>query len=583
MSSRMFLTVRRRRHGDKVYEYLDVAESRRLQGKVRRITLWTLGRRDQIDPHKIDDLIKLLRQLASPEGSGGIQIGELEINAVRDYGGVLIAHSLWQELGFDRLLSNLPHPASVPFQEAVFRMVANRLLAPSSKLGLTDWTDERGILHRGWQGQVEWPNAQSGLDYHHYLRAMDALHPQRRQIEEQVFARVTELFSLPLNLILYDLTSSYFEGDGVSELAAFGHSRDHREDRRQIVLGLAVTKEGLPIMQRVFKGNTNDVTTLAPVAKELHDRFGVREPVLVGDKGMFSDSNLEALERDGFRYVLSLRDRSDAEGEEAIQLAFKSGLPIPKGPKALAPQPSRAHTEYKFVEVELLEGARHLVVYSPHKALHDFEVRERRLERATQALARLREHAARVKLNQKAIIERTTRILVETKSAQYFSYVAEKGGFSFWLRRDVYRKQRRHDGLFVLRSNHPGLSSQEILDAYLQLQEIERCFRVIKSVLKLRPIYHHRTKRVESHVFLTYLAFLLAKVMEQKLKAAGLEVSVSWALDQLSRLKAVEHTWEKEALVVQHSAIDAEARSILDALGIRMTNRVVRVARPTAA
>src|SRR5262249_8077001 len=184
---------------------------------------------------------------------------------------------------------------------------------------------------------------------------------------------------------------------------------------------------------------------------------------------------------------------------------------------------------------------------------------------------------------QKAIIERTTRILVETKSTQYFSYVAEKGGFSFWLRRDVYRKQRRHDGLFVLRSNHPDLSSQEILDAYLQLQEIERCFRVIKSVLKLRPIYHHQPNRVESHVFLPYLPFLLAKVMEQKLKAAGLEVSVSWALDQLSRLQAVEHTWEKEALVVQHTAIDIQAQSILDALGIRMTNRVVRVARPAAA
>src|SRR5262249_46075410 len=141
----MFLTVRRRRHGDMVYEYLDVAESRRLQGKVRRITLWTLGRRDQIDPHKIDDLIKLLRQLASPEGSGGIQIGELGINAVRDYGGVLVAHSLWQELGLDQLLSNLPHPASVPFQEAVFRMGANRLLAPSSKLSLTDWTDDPEI------------------------------------------------------------------------------------------------------------------------------------------------------------------------------------------------------------------------------------------------------------------------------------------------------------------------------------------------------------------------------------------------------------------------------------------------------
>lgn len=579
----MYIRIRRRKHANATYEYVDIVESRRRGHKVVQSTLGTLGRRDELSPEKVDALIAHLRKLASPQAEGGILLGQLEINAVRDYGAVLAARQLWEELGLDRLLEQLPHPARVPFEEAVFRMVAGRLCHPSSKLALTDWSDERGHLHQGWQGQVEWPSGNPELDYHHYLRAMDALHPHRQQIEEQVFARVTELFSLPLNLILYDLTSSYFEGDGVSELAAFGHSRDHREDRRQIVLGLAVTQEGLPIMQRVFPGNTNDVTTLAPIAKELRSRFGVREPILVGDKGMFSDANLEALERDGFRYVLSLRDRSDAEGDEAIRLAFKSGLSIPKGPKALLPQPSRARTEYSFLEVKLLEGARHLVVYSPHKALHDFEVRQRRLERAQDALARLREHAARAKLNQKAIIQRATRILVETKSSQYFSYVAEKGGFSFWLRRDVYRKQRRHDGLFVLRSNHSGLSSQEMLQAYLQLQEVERCFRVIKSVLKLRPIYHHQKRRVESHVFLTYLAFLLAKTMQQKLKSAGLEVSINWALQQLCRLKAVEHSWEKQALVVQHTGVDAEIKSILEALGIRLGNRVLRITRAAAA
>jgi transposase len=579
----VYVRIRRRKHAATSYDYVDIVESRRFGKKVVQTTLGSLGRRDQLSPEKVDALIEHLRKLASPEGHRGVLLGELEITAIREYGAVLVARQLWQELGLDRLIEQLPQPAGLPLEEAVFRMVAGRLCHPTSKLGLVDWVDERGHLHRGWQSQVEWPSGQPELDYHQFLRAMDLLHPHRQAIEDQVFSRVTELFSLPLNLILYDLTSSFFEGDGVCELAAFGHSRDHRQDRRQIVLGLAVTQEGLPIMQRVFPGNTNDITTLGPIAEELRRRFGLPEPVLVGDKGMFSDRNLEALEQSRFRYVLSLRDRSDAEGEDAIQLAFKSGLSIPRGPKALGPQPSWARTEYSFVEVQLLPGARHLVVYSPHKALHDFEVRQRRLERSREALARLQKQAAKLKLSQKTIIERATRILVENKSTQYFSYVAEKSGFSFWLRRDVYRRQRRHDGLFVLRSNHSGMSPKEILEAYLQLQEIERCFRVIKSVLKLRPIYHHRDRRVETHVFLTYLAFLLAKSLEQKLKAAGLEVSFAWALEQLLRLKAVEHTWERQAVVVRRNRLDAEVQAILNALGIRLSNPVLRISKPVAA
>jgi transposase len=579
----VFIKVRRRKHGDRVYEYLDIVENHKVEGKVVRHVLGSLGRRDQISAHKIDSLIEHLRQLASPQGRRGIRLGEMRLKRVREYGPLLVARQLWQELGLDQLVAGLPHPQSLDLEEAVFRMVANRLCEPQSKLGLVDWSDAHGTRHRGWQGEVEWPSAKGDFDYHHYLRAMDFLHPHRQEIEDQVFRRVTELFSLPLNLVLFDLTSTYFEGDGVCALAGFGYSRDHRDDRRQVVLGLAVTQEGLPIMQRVFPGNTNDVATLAPIAAELRERFGLPEAVLVGDKGMFSDANLDALQEIGFKYVLALRNRSDQEGDDAIKLAFKAGLPVPKAPRTLVPPASQVRAEYKLVEVELIAGARHLVVYSPFKALHDFEVRQRRLERSQEALLRLREQAGKRKLSQKEITERATRILVENKAARYFSHLAEKGFFSFWLRRDEYRRQRRHDGLFVLRSNHPTMSAQEILDAYLQLQEIERCFRVFKSVLDLRPVYHHRQRRVETHVFLNFLAFLLAKTLEQKLRAAGLEVSIAWALEQLARLKAVEHTWEEETIVVQTTELDTELQAILGALGIRLSNPVLRVSPAAAA
>jgi len=578
----MFIRVRRRQHGQRVYDYLDIVENQRIDGKIVRTTLGCLGRRDQLSPHKIDGLIEHLRKLASPEGRRGLRLGEVRMRRALEYGPVLVARRLWEELGLDRLLAGLPHPACVDVEEAVFRMVANRLCDPSSKLGLVDWVDDKGVLHRGWQGRVEWPSGKGKFDYHHYLRAMDCLHPHRQAMEDQIFTRVTELFSLPLNLILYDLTSSYFEGDGVCELAEFGKSRDHRDDRRQLVLGLAVTQEGLPIMQRLFPGNTADVTTLAPVAEELKARFGLSQPMLVADRGMFSDENVARLEQGDFRYLLALRNRSDEEAQTAVAQAFKQGLPLPKAPKAL-PTQTKGRTEYSFQEVKVVAGARHLVVYSAHKALHDFEVRERRLERTRDALAGLREQASQQKYSKETLIRRATRILVENKTSQYFSYVANKSSFIFWLRRDAYRKQRRHDGLFVLRTNHPGLSPREILDAYLQLQEIERCFRLIKSVIKVRPMYHHRQRRVESHVFLTQLAFLLAKCLEQKLHQASLEGSTTWALEHLADLQAIEHTWEVEAIVAQLTEVSPDIEAILKAVGIQIRNPVLRVSRPQAA
>lgn len=563
----LHLSTRRVRKADRTYEYLDIVESFRVQGRVRRKILGTLGRLDQIQPRKIDGLIEHLRKLASPEGSRGLRLGEVRILATREYGVALAARRLWEQLGLDELLGGL----GAGLEEAVFRMVVNRLSEPQSKLALVDHHGRR--QGREWQARVEWPSGRGQLTYNQYLRAMDQLHPLRSQIEDQLFFRVTELFSLPLRLVFYDVTSSYFEGDGVCELADYGHSSDHREDRAQVVVGLAITQEGLPITHRVFPGDTVDVSTLVPLSKELKDRFGLPEAVLVGDRGMFSAENLAGLAAGGFKYVLSLRSRQQEEFGLAVKTALRAGFR----------KPQDLDSERSWAEVAIEPGHRHLVVYSALRAEHDFEVRERRLERALEPLARLRQRAAKEKLPEKAIVERATRILVENKVAKYFNYSAERGFFSFWLRRDIYREERRQDGFFVLKTNHLELSPAEILASYLQLQEVERAFRVVKSLLKLRPIYHWRQRRVETHIFITFLAFLIAKALELKLRAAGLELSIARALDQLSRLTATEHTWEEQARVVQASQPDREVEAILAALGISLRNPILRVTPALAA
>jgi transposase len=311
------------------------------------------------------------------------------------------------------------------------------------------------------------------------------------------------------------------------------------------------------------------------MSEELRQRFGLVEPVLVADRGMFSADNVAAFRLSGQRYILALRSRQQVEGELALDLAQLAGMSRPRDVKA----------PWLWWEVEVIPGLRHVVVYSAFKARHDFEVRDRRLRRALDDLRRLRDQASSGELSARRLIERVTKILGQHKCARFLTYQAADGALTFKLDRDQYRQQRRHDGVFILETNHTTLTSAEIVQSYRQLMEVERAFRVLKSLVKVRPVYHHLDRRVETHIFICFLAYLVAKLLEQLLRAAGLTLSVAHALETLKRLQAVEHTWEEQAVVVKATKPDPEVSKILAALGLRIDNpvlSVVKVEQPVA-
>ena len=557
----MYLRTRRVRHQDRVYEYVEIVESQRREGRIQRRSIGTLGRKDLLKPETIDGLIGHLQKLASPAGRRGLRVGEMRMLKVKEFGPIWACRQLWQELGLDQLLAGIPQPAGAPLEEAIFRLVCNRLVDPQSKLGVSEW-----------QEQVEWPSGKPALAYEQLLRAMDLLHPHQRAVEDAVFSKVTELFSLPLSLVFCDLTSIYFEGDGVSPLAEYGYSRDHRDDRSQVVVGLAVTQEGLPITHRVYPGSTGDPLTFLPMVGELKERFGLPDAVIVADRGMFSAANVEGLEASGVKYVLALRARQQLEGHAALELADRAGLPRPKDESA----------PWEMREVSLRAGVRHVVVYSAYKALHDRLVRTRRLERTRSDLRQLQARAA--KLKRRTIIERATRILAEHKTSQYFGYLAGDGGLSFWLERAHYRRQRRHDGVFILQTNHTALSAPEIVRSYVQLQEVERAFRALKSLVKVRPMFHWAERRVEAHIFICFLAYLVAKALELRLRAepATSQLSVAKALDRLLTWKTIDYRWQ-DFLITEVSEPQDSLRPVLKALGLKLTNPVLRTAPAPAA
>jgi transposase len=521
----MYITRNPKRVGDRRYDYYQICQSyRNHKGQPRRRVLGSLGRVDQVDVGHIDSLIQSLKRLASPEVQLRLETEVAQPVAVRGYGPALVADKLWRELGLPGLIGQ--GAQSFDVQAAILRLVVNRLIDPRSKLSTVEWQDT-----------VEWPTGQQvgrgqRFDYEQLLRAMDVLLPHKERMEEQLLQRVSNLFSLPLRLVWYDLTSSYCEGNGVCELAAYGYSRDHRPDRCQVVLGLALTQEGFPIAHEVLPGNTADVSTVAGLARSLKARFELDQIVLVGDRGLLSAANAAQLQQLGMSYVMALRTRQHARVGRLVQQALGQGLARPR----------QADAPWSVQEVDSIEGVRHVVVYSALRAIHDRAVRAKRLRAAWAGLGRLQAavEAGRVRSPQH-IIERASRTLREHKVQRYIDYRLAAGGFEYRLRWDYYRDQRRKDGIFVLVTNDPLLTSHETVAAYRQLMEVEHAFRLLKSLVKMRPMYHWAERRVKSHVFICVVAYLLAKVLEQRLELAGIKMSAAKAVEALEQLRVVEH------------------------------------------
>ncbi len=258
----------------------------------------SLGNIDRYSPEQIRRLIEKLRGFLPEDPLGTVE--DLETYEVRRYGVPYVVNIFWERLGISEFISSRlsDRQVAVDVDPCTRGMVLNRLMAPRSKLAVSRWASRTYL-----------PGLDGGMlpSVHEYYRAMDYLLSMKEDLEAHPYHRLTDLLSLQLSMVFYDLTSSYLEG-GTCPLARFGYSRDRRPDRKQIVLGLLVTKEGLPIAHEVYQGNITDKQTLPDIAR-LKERVGVRECIFVGDQGVMTRKNLKRLEKAGFRYILGYHKR----------------------------------------------------------------------------------------------------------------------------------------------------------------------------------------------------------------------------------------------------------------------------------
>jgi transposase len=553
----MFLRVVRAAGGKGVkHEYVRVVEAFRHRGKTRHRTVLNLGRRDLLAAHlDLDKLMRLLHgeaPVASPTSE--VRPDDVQALAAWDWGPMLVARQMWDELGLETTLDRLSRPArrdSSTLSDRALVLVANRLTSPGSEHGLARWLESDFVCDRhGRRWVADWredakrqasrtPRVRVEMrQLKGWYRTLDELLERKPQIEHALFVTLRDLFSLKVDMVFYDLTSTYFEGAGPPGIGENGHSRDDKPRNPQVLVGLVLV-DGWPIAHHVFEGNRRDAMTVPEVLSDLEQRFGLKRVVFVGDRGMVTSDNLDRLRAQGHGYVVGRNRRRSGEVFDYIQSATGPWIECPVGITARE-QASPPKTRVQEVASKQ-PGVRVFVVHSEEREAFERRHRLKAMERVRLKLEKLAHRVAtgRLKAPEK-IGAAAARILDRNHGHRYYTWRYEDGVFRFFEHPVHFVREQAYEGKYVIQSEEPHLSAVEAVTLYKDLSEVERAFAGLKDVIDMRPVYHRTDQRVQAHIFVAALAFLLHRAIEKRLKAANLDLSATEALTALKSVHVVD-------------------------------------------
>jgi transposase len=526
------------------HEYLRLVENFRQGEKTRQRVVLHIGRKDLLAPH-LNALVRLL-QADSPDPSW-ISLDQVSAPQSWTWGPLLVARHLFDSLSLSALLDEAA-PVSrhrQPLSERVFPLVANRLTRPGSEHALAGWLEDFYVVTaRGQRWMPEWKQSRRVKVSFEQLRlwyeTLDELLVQKPRLEVAVWQQLRDLFSVEPELIFYDITSTYFEGEGPAELARFGYSRDGKPRNRQIVVGV-VMMEGWPIAHHVFAGNRLDQTTVAEVVQDLRQRFGLGRVVFVGDRGMVTLKNVEHLREEGQGYLVGLQRRNRKDVPEYIQQAEARGA-WEECPVGISAAERSTPPRTRVCEVPGKEpGVRVFVVHSEEREQYERGMREVSMERARKDLeaVRLRVEKGELKEAEK-IGAAAAKALARNHGHRYFSWELRRKQFHYVEHPVNFPREQACEGRYVIQTEEQNLSPVEVVESYKQLNEVERGFAHLKGLMEVRPVYHHKDDRVRAHVFVAALALLLDRALEKKLRATRSTLSSPTAWQALETVRCVQ-------------------------------------------
>jgi hypothetical protein len=483
------ITKSARKNGKTYLSYL-VRESFRTPSGPRSRTLCNIT--DLPPPTR--DLIA-----ASLQGQDFLPAEPCRLDQALDYGGLAVLNQAWSRFGLDELLGDIGSERQRGLLKAV---IFSRLLFPCPKLSLAQ--KAQGTWLAGACGL----DPEESFDEDDIYYAMDQLNGQWVTLEKQLYQRA---FAPGVRLVLYDLTSVYFEGQGPEHLARYGHSRDHRADRPQIILAVATDAEGVPLHVAVLRGNRNDTQTLQGLLYTLRRRFGLAEATFVFDGGMSSRLNLLAMDEAhlGFVTRLSAATLQNLTAELGLEKQLELG------------------DRQRLLEVTH-EGKRYVIAGGPWRQQRDLERRQCRIDKAQKELKRLAA-VSRKKVDAQKLASQVGRALLRLKAHKYFTYRVEATGQLLWEQKaDLIAQEAQQDGWYLLHTNEPleRCSTEQVLGHYKGLLDVEEAFCELKSYLEVRPVHHRRPDRVVNHVRLCFLAYWLSARLGGEWRAKGVSEEV---------------------------------------------------------
>lgn len=512
------------KHG--TYHSVQIVESYRDPKKSKHPITRVIAHLGQVDSLTGRDVDNIINGICKAIGRPTSQDASLEF--ARDFGHVFALMEIWKHLKIGTILKQKAKDTGYAFdlEEHIRLMVINRLCDPTSKLGLLQWLE--GVYLPGIK--------RDEVEYQHLLRAMDWLIDQKEELEKKIANRLLTLFNRDLDLVFYDITSSYFEGDHsitAEDIRRYGYSRDHRPERRQVVIGVVMTRDGIPLCHHVFNGATPDKSTVREVITDLKERFGLKRVVFVGDRGMLSEDNLEYILEQEMGFIVCHRLRKNNEIKPLITDTHDT----------LDTDPDAGE---QFRE-QKREGVKFVMAYNPNTASLVRKRREAAIEKASVFIQDIRSRLRKARegnnrgrpLTPESALLQVRDYLKKHDLLRYYQLELDPhNGLRVTSDSQARSWEKLIDGKLIVETTLMDLPPDQVIKRYKELQIIERGFRCLKSTLKLRPVYHWTERRIRAHIFLCIIALQMERYMTSRLQP--LKISTQTALEKLRQIKAGE-------------------------------------------
>ena len=479
----------------------------------------------------------------------------IEIGQTKPYGDVYVLKSIWDFWGLSEIIESLitdKRYRDGNLSSQISLLSINRCIEPLTESKIKDWYEERSAISHLI------PLSSYPQKFYRGLKALDKIFPFLQvKITERIKKKIYHGKKIPE--VYYDLTSTYFESAKLCLLASFGYSRDKRKDKKQIVIGLVIDKYGFPLQVKIFPGNTSDKSTLKTQVSDLKEKLKINKVILVGDRGLMSEKNILHLVEENYDYLIAMKN---IECKKLL-----SFIPSSKTMKEIE--------KNQYTRQIIKDKNRYIVYLNTNSRKRERETRERNLDRLKE---RLKEIKCMIKKG--TIDSRDTLLLKLGEAFKQFSPVKKyikpivakelkgKSPFRYQIKKKKIKEDKMFDGVMVVKSSIFSLDAKEIISTYKNLWRVERAFRCLKDVLKIRPIGHQRDENIRGHIYICILAYLLMTTLEYRLKDYKDLPSSFWILKDLSTIQLGDVLVDGKPLKKGLTPIGEKQKRILKALKI---------------